>query len=72
MRQSASESELLGVKSRILAEGLTPYEHATNGSTTLAVVGRRQTSMPSVDFGSSVAYGPAHEMTTYFGYRSPA
>src|SRR5829696_288050 len=39
MRQSASEAEVLGVKSRILAEGLTPYEHAANGATTLAVVG---------------------------------
>src|SRR5512132_3553704 len=39
MRQGASEAEILGVKSRILAEGLTPYEHAAGGATTLAVVG---------------------------------
>src|SRR5512143_4363352 len=39
MRQGATEAELLGVKSRILAEGLTPYEHAGEGGTVLAVVG---------------------------------
>jgi 3-deoxy-7-phosphoheptulonate synthase len=39
MSRSASEAEILGVKSRILAEGLTPYEHAASGGTVLAVVG---------------------------------
>jgi 3-deoxy-7-phosphoheptulonate synthase len=39
MSQSASEAEILGVKSRILAEGLTPYEHAGNRGMVLAVVG---------------------------------
>jgi 3-deoxy-7-phosphoheptulonate synthase len=39
MRQNASEAEILGVKSRILAEGLTPYEHAGANGTVLAVVG---------------------------------
>lgn len=39
MRQGASEAETLGVKSRILAEGLTPYEHAGANGTVLAVVG---------------------------------
>jgi 3-deoxy-7-phosphoheptulonate synthase len=39
MRQGASEAEILGVKSRILAEGLTPYEHAGADGTVLAVVG---------------------------------
>ncbi len=39
MTQGASEAEILGVKSRILAEGLTPYEHAAAGGTVLAVVG---------------------------------
>jgi 3-deoxy-7-phosphoheptulonate synthase len=39
MSTSASEAEILGVKSRILAEGLTPYEHAGSGGTVLAVVG---------------------------------
>ena len=39
MSASASEAEILGVKSRILAEGLTPYEHAGATATVLAVVG---------------------------------
>jgi 3-deoxy-7-phosphoheptulonate synthase len=39
MRQGATEAEILGVKSRILAEGLTPYEHAGATGTLLAVVG---------------------------------
>jgi 3-deoxy-7-phosphoheptulonate synthase len=39
MGHAATEAELLGVKSRILAEGLTPYEHAGSSGTVLAVVG---------------------------------
>jgi 3-deoxy-7-phosphoheptulonate synthase len=39
MSSSATEAEVLGVKSRILAEGLTPYEHAGEDGTLLAVVG---------------------------------
>ena len=39
MRPGATEAELLGVKSRILAEGLTPYEHVGENGTLLAVVG---------------------------------
>ena len=41
MRTAATEAELLGVKSRILAEGLTPYEHVPEGGdgTKVAVVG---------------------------------
>jgi 3-deoxy-7-phosphoheptulonate synthase len=39
MRSGASEADVLGVKSRILAEGLTPYEHATEGRLAIAVVG---------------------------------
>jgi 3-deoxy-7-phosphoheptulonate synthase len=39
MRPAATEVEILGVKSRILAEGLTPYEHGANGGTVIAVVG---------------------------------
>ena len=39
MRSSASEVEILGVKSRILAEGLTPYEHRGASGTAIAVVG---------------------------------
>jgi 3-deoxy-7-phosphoheptulonate synthase len=39
MRTAATEAEILGVKSRILAEGLTPYEHAGEAGLQLAVVG---------------------------------
>ena len=39
MSHAATEAEVLGVKSRILAEGLTPYEHAGSSGTVLAVVG---------------------------------
>jgi 3-deoxy-7-phosphoheptulonate synthase len=39
MSHAATEAEVLGVKSRILAEGLTPYEHARESGTVLAVVG---------------------------------
>jgi 3-deoxy-7-phosphoheptulonate synthase len=39
MRTAATEAEVLGVKSRILAEGLTPYEHASASGLQLAVVG---------------------------------
>jgi 3-deoxy-7-phosphoheptulonate synthase len=59
MSSAATEAEILGVKSRILAEGLTPYEHAGSGGTVLAVVGelaaRREelmaqlAAMPGVD-----------------------
>ena len=39
MTVGASEAEVLGVKSQILAEGLTPFEHAGDGRTVIAVVG---------------------------------
>ena len=39
MRPGATEVEILGVKSRILAEGLTPYDHAGPARTVIAVVG---------------------------------
>jgi 3-deoxy-7-phosphoheptulonate synthase len=39
MRGSATEADVLGVKSRILAEGLTPYEHAGREGLAIAVVG---------------------------------
>src|SRR5215467_523529 len=39
MRSDASEADVLGVKSRILAEGLTPYEHVREGALAIAVVG---------------------------------
>src|SRR6266508_3933544 len=39
MAGTASEAEVLGVKSAILAEGLTPYDHAGPDRTVIAVVG---------------------------------
>jgi 3-deoxy-7-phosphoheptulonate synthase len=39
MRPGATEVEILGVKSRILAEGLTPYDHRATAGTVIAVVG---------------------------------
>ena len=39
MASSATEAEILGVKSRILAEGLTPYDHAGVDHVVIAVVG---------------------------------
>src|SRR6185295_13125713 len=39
MSRSATEAEVLGVKSRILAEGLTPYEHAREDALLLAAIG---------------------------------
>ena len=39
MAVGASEAEILGVKSRILAEGLTPYDHAGAERIVIAVVG---------------------------------
>src|SRR6476646_3270003 len=39
MTVGASEAEILGVKSQILAEGLTPFAHVSGGRTTVAVVG---------------------------------
>ena len=39
MRSDAGEADVLAVKSRILAEGLTPYEHAGRDGLAIAVVG---------------------------------
>jgi 3-deoxy-7-phosphoheptulonate synthase len=39
MRANATEEEILGVKSQILAEGLTPFAHEGNERTVIAVVG---------------------------------
>src|SRR5262245_29010590 len=39
MRSGAGEADVLAVKSRILAEGLTPYEHAHADGLAIAVVG---------------------------------
>jgi 3-deoxy-7-phosphoheptulonate synthase len=39
MAPGAGEAEILGVKSAILGEGLTPYDHVTEGRTVIAVIG---------------------------------
>jgi len=39
MAANATEAEILGVKSHILADGLTPFDHAGNERTVIAVVG---------------------------------
>ena len=39
MAVSASEAEIIGVKSLILAEGLTPYDHEGTQRVVIAVVG---------------------------------
>ena len=39
MRSEATEAEVIGVKGLILAEGLTPFERASAGRTTIALVG---------------------------------
>ena len=38
MTAGATEAEVLGVKSQILAEGMTPFDHARDGHTVIAVV----------------------------------
>src|SRR5688572_27297973 len=39
MAKTASEAEILGVKSQILAEGMTPFDHAGSERVVIAVVG---------------------------------
>src|SRR6478735_8817332 len=39
MTAGATEAEILGVKSQVLAEGLTPFDHATDGRVVIALVG---------------------------------
>ena len=39
MATQATEAEVNGVKGRILAEGLTPFEHVGTSHTVIAVVG---------------------------------
>ncbi len=39
MAIDASEAEILGVKSQILAEGMTPFDHVARGHMVIAVVG---------------------------------
>ncbi len=48
MARTASEAEVLGVKSAILAEGLTPYDHAGPDRTVIAVVGEMGARKPAL------------------------
>jgi 3-deoxy-7-phosphoheptulonate synthase len=48
MTSGASEAEILGVKSRILAEGLTPFDHADEGHVLIAVVGEIGARKPAL------------------------
>jgi len=48
MTVGASEAEILGVKSRILAEGLTPFDHVGAERTVIAVVGEIGTRRPAL------------------------
>lgn len=48
MTVGASEAEILGVKSRILAEGLMPFEHVGQDRTVVAVVGEIGARKPAL------------------------
>ncbi len=48
MTVGASEAEILGVKSQILSEGLTPFDHVSEGRTTVAVVGEIGARKPAL------------------------
>ena len=48
MAVGATEAEILGVKSQILAEGLTPYEHVGAERTVIAVVGEIGARKPAL------------------------
>ncbi len=48
MSVGASEAEILGVKSQILSEGLTPFDHVSDGRTTVAVVGEIGARKPAL------------------------
>ena len=48
MTVGATEAEILGVKSRILAEGLTPFDHVGPERTVIAVVGEIGSRRPAL------------------------
>jgi 3-deoxy-7-phosphoheptulonate synthase len=62
MSPTATEADVLGVKSRILAEGLTPYEHVGAAQTVIAVVGEIGARRP--DLMSRFAALPGVETIT--------
>ena len=55
MARTASEAEILGVKSAILGEGLTPYDHAGAERTVIAVVGEIGSRQAGPDRAGSAA-----------------
>ena len=58
----ASEAEILGVKSQILAEGMSPYDHAGSERVVIAVVG--EVGMKKQVLASRLAALPAGGSTT--------
>ena len=48
MTRDAGEAEILGVKSAILGEGLTPYDHAGAARTVVAVIGEIGSRRPAL------------------------
>src|SRR4029077_1401379 len=48
MTAGATEAEILGVKSQILAEGLTPFDHVGPERTVIAVVGEIGSRKPAL------------------------
>ena len=58
----ASEAEILGVKSQILAEGMSPYDHAGSERVVIAVVG--EVGMKKQVLASRLAALPGVESVT--------
>jgi hypothetical protein len=48
MNAGATEAEILGVKSQILAEGLTPFDHLGEGPLVIALVGEIGARKPAL------------------------
>ena len=65
MAAGASEAEILGVKGQILAEGMTPFDHASNGQTRIAVVGEMGARRSAL--GERLAALPGVEAVTPIG-----
>ena len=65
MTVGASEAEILGVKSQILAEGLTPFDHVGAERTTIAVVGEIGSRKPMLleRFGASLVSSASRRST---------
>ena len=65
MAADASEAEILGVKSQILAEGMTPFDHVAAGKTLIAVVGEMGPRRPALT--ERLAKLPGVETVTQIG-----